>query len=76
MLLMLLIAVPLGLALAIAIDLADNRGERIETWIEDAHPVVARRDAPTTSSTSSPLAASDRMRPPGGGMPAERNPGE
>jgi hypothetical protein len=49
LLLMLLIAVPLGLALAIGIDLADNHGERIETWIEDAHPVVAPQTSDVTA---------------------------
>jgi hypothetical protein len=42
MLLMLLLTVPVGLALAVAIDLADSRDERIDTWIDDAHPVFAR----------------------------------
>lgn len=42
MLLMLLSSVPVGLALAVAVELAENRGERVETWIEDAHPTFAR----------------------------------
>jgi hypothetical protein len=45
MLVTLLIAVPLGLALAVAIDLASGRGDHVEGWIDDAHPVLARPSA-------------------------------
>src|SRR5262249_2762357 len=46
---MLLIAVPVGLALAIVIDLADSRRQHADTGNEDAHPVFAR---PTPNATS------------------------
>jgi hypothetical protein len=39
---MLLIAVPVSFALAVLIELVDNRRERIDAGIADAHPVFAR----------------------------------
>jgi hypothetical protein len=42
MLLILIIAVPVGMALAVALELATGRGERIDTWIADSHPLFAR----------------------------------
>lgn len=42
MLLMLLISVFGGMALAVVVELAANRGECVQTWIEDAHPTFAR----------------------------------
>jgi hypothetical protein len=42
MLLILVIAVPVGLALAVAVELLTGRGERVDTWVRDSHPLFAR----------------------------------
>jgi hypothetical protein len=52
MLLILVIAVPVGMALAIAVELATGRGERIDTWINDSHPLFARPEPDTPDMTT------------------------
>jgi hypothetical protein len=52
MLLILVIAVPVGMALAVAVELATGRGERIDTWIGDSHPLFARPEPDTPHMTT------------------------
>lgn len=59
LLLTLLAAAVVGLVLAVAIDVAD-RGEHVETWIEDAHPLFAR---PTSTAPLRVLAEEPRDAP-------------
>ncbi len=42
MLLTILVSVPVAVALAIVVELVANRGEGMQSWIEDAHPTFAR----------------------------------
>lgn len=55
MLLMILVSVPVAVALAIVVDLASNRGEGMQSWIEDAHPTFAR---PTPEAAPSDILGS------------------